>query len=78
MCPADLTAEIAVRADSNAEIAVAVVSVLVLVLAALVSIVVCLCRKRERKLPDDRDSGTDIEMVCIAQVNDGFTLAAIE
>ena len=63
--------------DSTAVIAVAAVSV-VLVLAALVSIVVWIFCKRERKLPDERDSGTDIEMVCITQVNDGFTLAAFE
>ena len=49
----------------------------VLVLAVLATIVVCLCRKRERKLPDEQDSGTDIEMVCIARVNDGLTLAPI-
>ena len=63
--------------DPTAVITVATVSV-VLVLAALAGIVVYLCRKRERKLPDEQDSGTDIEMVCIAQVNDGFTLVAIE
>ena len=35
-------------------------------------------RKREQRLPDERDIGTDIEMVCITQVNDGFTRAAFE
>ena len=63
--------------DSTAVIAVAAVSV-VLVLAALAGIAVYLWRKRERKLLDEHDSGTDIEMVCITQVNDGFTLAAFE
>ena len=67
--------------DVTAEIAV-VVSVplsLLLLLATLVGIALWWRRhKREQSLPDERDSGTDIEMVCIAHVNDGFALAAIE
>ena len=36
------------------------------------------CHKRKQSFPDEPDSGTDIEMVCIHQVNDVFTLTAIQ
>ena len=52
-------------------------SLLVLIAATVAGILVWRRRKRERRLPDEQDSGTDIEMVCIARVNDGFALAAI-
>ena len=44
----------------------------------LVHILVRRCCKRERRLLDERDSDTDIEMVCIGQVKDVFTLTAIQ
>ena len=56
--------------DVTAEIAV-VVSVplsLLLLLATLVGIALWWRRhKRKQSLPDERDSGTDIEMVCITK-----------
>ena len=68
-------------ADSNAVIPVVAVGLVSLVvLATIAGILRCCCCKRKRRLPDLRsaESDTDLEMVCIAQINDGFTLAAVE
>ena len=62
----------------NPVIAAVSVPLSLLLLATVVGILVCRRRKRERRLPDERDSGTDIDMVRITQVNDGSTLVDIE
>ena len=58
-------------------IAVVVPVSVVLVLAALAGIVVYLCRKRERRLADERDIGTKIEMVCNGNLDSHINAALL-
>ena len=67
---------------SNAAIImVAVPLALLLATSVVIFLVIFLVRrsrKRKQIRPDERDNGTDIEMVRIHQVNDVFTFATIQ